>query len=58
MIDSIGNVLPMWAMALVLAAVAPWLVRLLAGGIESRGRRRALLIVERATGSRDARRSA
>jgi hypothetical protein len=52
MIESIRNVLPLWAVALVLAAAAPWLVRALAGGLEARVRKRALVVVARAKGRR------
>jgi hypothetical protein len=48
MIESIRNVLPLWAVALVMAAAAPWLVRTFAGSLEARARKRALVVVSRA----------
>jgi hypothetical protein len=52
MIESIRNVLPLWAVALVIAAAAPWLVRAYAGNLEARARKRALIVVARARGKR------
>ncbi len=49
MVDSVRHILPLWAVALVIAAAAPWLVRVLAGALESRVRKRAVLVVARAT---------
>jgi hypothetical protein len=48
MVDSIRQVLPLWAIALVMAAAAPWLVRALAGALEVRARKRAAAVLARA----------
>jgi hypothetical protein len=48
MTDSIRQVLPLWAVALVLAAAAPWLVRAFASMLEVRARKRAALVLARA----------
>jgi hypothetical protein len=48
MVDSIRHILPLWAVALVIAAAAPWWVRAAGDLFEGRARKRAVLVVARA----------
>jgi hypothetical protein len=52
MVDSIRHMVPLWAVALVIAASAPWLVRAFADVMERRVRLRAVRIVTRAQARR------
>jgi hypothetical protein len=51
-----GAPIPVWFVALVLAAAAPWVVRALQAALERRVRRRTLDFISEALAARDAQR--